>query len=138
MMLVDTGALYALIDKNDRNHESAGMLYRKVVGEEVLYISLPIMTEAWLLVASRLGTHFADKLWGAVLEGVFEILAVDEHDLKSAFEIERKYHKAGFGFVDSTCFALCERHKIREVFTYDRKHFGIYKPGFAKSLELLP
>jgi predicted nucleic acid-binding protein len=98
MILVDTGALYALTDKNDKNHRQAKKFYSSIVGQEILAISLPVLTESWLLLEARLG----------------------------------------FGFVDATCFALCEKHKIRKVFTYDRKHFSLYRPRFASHLELLP
>lgn len=138
MILVDTGALYALIDKNDLNHNNARRFYEGVAGKESLVISLPVLTEAWLLIEARLGRYFANKLWQAAIEGVFEILELEREDLKVAFEIEKRYEKAGFGFVDAICFALCEKHKIREIFTYDKKHFGIYKPSFSKSLDIIP
>jgi predicted nucleic acid-binding protein len=71
-------------------------------------------------------------------KGIFEILELERDDLEYAFEIENKYQEAGFGFVDSTCFALCEKYKIQKVFTYDRKHFRLYKPSFSDFLDLLP
>jgi predicted nucleic acid-binding protein len=109
-----------------------------VVGRESLALSLPILTESWLLVEARLGHQYADRLWRSVSEGVFELLQIDSGDLGKALEIENKYAQAKFGLVDATCFALCEKHRIRKVFTYDRRDFSIYKPRFAPSLELLP
>lgn len=138
MILTDTGAFYALIDRNDVNHDEAKRFYEKIAEKETLCTSLPILTEAWLLIEARLGSYFANKLWMSVSQGIFDILELNRDDLKSALEIENKYHEAGFGFVDSTCFALCEKYRIRNVFTYDRKHFSIYKPNFSESLELLP
>lgn len=138
MILVDTGALYALIDKNDVNHSRASEFYRSAAGREVFCLTLPVLAEAWLLIEARLGRYYADRLWEAVCDGAFEILPLEREDLVSALEIERKYRDAGFGFVDATCFALCEKHKLRRVFTYDRKHFSTYKPTFAEALELLP
>lgn len=138
MILVDTGAFYALVDKNDINHASARKFYENVVEKKTLVTSFPILTETWLLIEARLGKYFANKLWKSASEGIFEILELQKEDLSRALEIENKYQDAGFGFVDSTCFALCEKHKIYEVFTYDRKHFGIYKPIFTGSLRLLP
>ncbi len=130
--------MYALVDKNDINHSNAKEFYERVAGKESLAISLPILTEAWLLIEARLGFHFADRLWQSVSEGVFELLELDIDDLGKAHEIENKYSKARFGIVDATCFLLCEKHRIRKVFTYDRRDFSIYRPRFADSLELLP
>lgn len=109
-----------------------------MAGKESLAVSLPILTEAWLLIEARLGHHLADRLWKSVLDGVFELLEIDRDDLGKALEIETKYSKAGFGIVDATCFVLCEKFRIRRVFTYDRRDFTIYRPRFVESLELLP
>ncbi|MCR4420540.1 MAG: PIN domain-containing protein [Clostridia bacterium] len=138
MILVDTGALYALIDRNDVNHAQAAQFYRRTAGREVLGIGLPVLTEAYLLLEARLGGYYADRLWSAVAEGVFEVLPLEREDLLVALDIQGKYQDAGFGFVDATCFALCERYRLRRVFTYDRKHFALYRPAFAEGLELLP
>lgn len=138
MILIDTGALYALTDKNDKNHRQAKEFYASAIRREVFALSLPVLTESWLLLEARLGRFFAHKVWEAVNAGVFEILELGREDLKTALEIEQKYRDAEFGFVDATCFALCEKHKIAKLFTYDRKHFALYKPSFAPHLELLP
>jgi len=138
MILVDSGAIYALVDKNDKNHQHAKNYYQTVVGIEILAISIPVLTEIYLLLDARLGIHYANIFWHSVTEGVFDILELNKTDIKKALEIEKKYARAGFGFVDATCFALCEKHKLSRIFTYDRKHFSIYKPTFAKSLELMP
>jgi predicted nucleic acid-binding protein len=103
-----------------------------------LALSLPLLTEAWLLREARLGEHLSNRLWQSVCEGVFELLEVDIDDLARARAIEQRYSKANFGLVDATCFALCEQHKIRKVFTYDRRDFSVYRPRFGQSLELLP
>lgn len=138
MILVDTGAIYALIDRNDKNHQSAKHYYETIAGNAVLCISLPILTEACLLIEARLGLYFVHKFWESVLNGIFEVLAIDKNVLNLAFDVEKKYKNSDFGFVDSTCFAICEKYKIIQIFTYDRKHFSKYKPAFTKSLSLLP
>ena len=138
MILIDTGAFYALIDKNDINHDSAKRFYKGIIAKETLCTSLPVLTESWMLVDARLGSYCANKLWLSASKGIFEILDIEREDLENALEIENKYDKSGFGFVDSTCFALCEKNGIKKVFTFDRKHFGIYSPGFTDSLYLLP
>ncbi len=138
MILVDSGAFYALIDKNDINHIGARKFYEGIAGKEILCTTIPILTESWLLIEARLGSYFANRLWMSASKGIFEILEIERPDLENALKIESKYQKAGFGFVDSTCFALCEKYKIHKVFTYDRKHFKIYRPSFTDFLELLP
>lgn len=99
---------------------------------------MPILTESWLLIEARLGLYFANQLWKVVVDGIFDLLEINLADLKEALAIEQKYQKVGFGIVDATSFVLCEKYQIRKVFTYDRKHFGLYRPRFTNALELLP
>ena len=138
MIIVDTGAFYALIDKNDMHHSDAKNFYNKIIQKDTLCTSLPILTETWLLLEARLGANIADKFWMTTTKGIFPILELSIDDLAIALASNNKYKQAGFGFVDATTFALCEKHKTPDIFTYDRKHFQIYKPSFAKSLNLFP
>ena len=126
------------MDRNDINYHRAEAFYRNKIEKETFVTSIPVLVEAWLLIEARLGAFAANKLWESILEGVFEILELDQQSLKDAFEIEQKYHKAGFGIVDATCFAICEKYNIQTVFTFDRKHFNTYKPRFFKFLQLVP
>ncbi|MDW8328642.1 MAG: hypothetical protein RML48_01480, partial [Candidatus Bipolaricaulota bacterium] len=73
MILIDTGALYALTDRNDKNHRQAKKFYESAIRREVFALSLPVLTESWLLVEARLGRFFADKIWEAATNGVFAV-----------------------------------------------------------------
>lgn len=138
MILADTGALYALVSGADANHKAAAGWYRQAAGSEQLVLTQPLLTEAWLLIAGRLGAFYADAFWESVVSGTFSVIELGADDLGRALEIERKYEDAGLGFVDATSLAVCERYKISRVFTFDRTHFGIYRPSFVSHLELIP
>lgn len=138
MILVDTGALYALADRNDAHHLEAAAFFRKAQGQEILAIPAPVLTEAALLVEARLGLHPVRALWDDVLDGLFELLPLSVETLALARKIDRRYADANLGLVDAACLALCEQHRIATVFTYDRRDFGLYRPTFAASLTLVP
>jgi len=138
MILIDSGAIYALIDKNDKNHLSAKEFYSSVVDKELFVTTVPIITESWLLASARLGDYFADKIWEPVSVGIFEVLEIRINDFRKAFEIEKRYSDVHFGFIDSTSFAACEKYKIRRVFTFDFKHFSVYRPEFTDGLQICP
>jgi predicted nucleic acid-binding protein len=138
MIFVDSGAFYALIDKNDRNHPAAKAFYYKVIEGEILATSLLVITETWLLINARLGSYFANRFIESVAKGLFSLLDLTLTDIKRALEIEYRYKEARFGFIDSSTFALLERHKIKRVFTFDRRHFALYRPTFVSHLEIAP
>lgn len=138
IVFIDTGAFFGLADDTDEYHLESRNFYEKVAEKERLLSSLPVIVETWQLLETRLGIYQANRFWKWILEGYVEILSVDSNDLSLAFEIETKYADAGLGIVDSTTFALCERHKIETVFTFDRKHFSLYQPKFTNHLKLVP
>lgn len=138
MILVDTSGAYALVDRSDPNHERAAAFLRAEIHREDFATCLPVLTEAWYLLSVRISAEAADQVLAAVIGGAFHLLEMDRSDLETALEIDRRYREADFGFVDSSCFALCERHRIGRVMTFDRRDFRIYRPTFCDFLELVP
>lgn len=130
MIFIDTGAFYALVDKNDTNHFRAIKIYEKMVEKEVLCTSIPVVVETWFLLNSRLNAFCADEFLRSVSDGLFELLAVDLNEVSEGLKIKEKYNDSGFSFVDVISFVICEKYGIRKVFTFD-KHFTIYKPSFG-------
>ena len=67
MIAVDTGFLFALIDKSDAWHSRAVAALPTV--QEGWITTWPVLTEATYLITSHLGTHFAQKLLEEVADG---------------------------------------------------------------------
>ncbi len=59
-------------------------------------------------------------------------------DIRHAYEIMERYTDARFDFVDCCIMSLAERLDIRQICTFDRRDFNIYKPEHGNTLELLP
>ncbi len=138
MILVDTGALSALADRNDTHHRAARAFFQRVRSKEVLAVPLPVVVEAMLFMEARLGARAPRALWDDLARGVFHLLAISDETLAAAREIDRRYETALLGFVDCTSLALCEQHRITTVFTYDRRDFSLYRPTFVDALDLVP
>ncbi len=138
MILVDTGALYAVADRDDTHHQQARSFFQQAQKRETFGVPMPVVVEATLLLEARLGMRAARALWDDVINGIFETFQVGHDTFVMAREIDRKYADANLGLVDCTCLALCEQRRILTVFTYDRRDFAIYRPSFVKSLTLLP
>jgi len=137
MILIDTGAVYALSDKNDINHERASQFYKSVAGKKEFVILSPILVESWLLLEARLGNHVAQRFLQSIKDGVFVFREITLDEISRALEIEKKYDTVEFGFIDAVCFAFAENKKIREVFSFDQ-HFSIYRPSHTKYFIVYP
>jgi hypothetical protein len=136
MILVDTGAFYALATRSDRNHASAARVIKDLA--EPLVTHTLILAEIWYLLETRVGRLAARKLAERVVAGGVGLLSVESTDIASALTIERRYSDLDLGLADAVSLALCERERIEKVFTFDRRDFGSYRPSFAPALKLLP
>lgn len=128
IILVDTGAWYALADASDRHHADARQFYEKVAGREELVTTDAILLETWALLASHVGRHAARAFWGGLREMAVPILCLQPVDLEAAWHIAGAYPDQTFSFTDCTTFAIMERLGITHAFAFD-SHFLIYRYG---------
>jgi predicted nucleic acid-binding protein len=136
MILVDTGAFYALADRKDVNHRVAVECLDRL--DEPLATHNLVLTESWYLLASRLGRGAARRLMDQITRGRIELLSVDASDVALAMVIEERYSDLALGLTDAVSLSLCNRERITRVFTFDRKDFGSFQPKHAPALRLLP
>lgn len=137
MILVDTGAVYAILDKSDANHAQSRDFYRSVAGKKELVIISPVLIESILLLDARLGTGITRRFIESIIKGVFSFQEIGLEEILRAAEIDRKYESAKFGLIDALCFAFAEAQRIKDIFTFD-KHFTIYRPSHIRGFNIHP
>jgi len=115
MIFVDSGAVYAIFDKKDINHEMAAEYFKANSSKLPLIIITPVFIECWFLLDSRLGKYYADKFLDAVQSNIFSLKEITYLDFLSARDIEKKYKDIDFGLVDCLSFAYIERNKITAI-----------------------
>ncbi len=132
MILCDSGALIALVDKSDKHH----LAVKRFTTKRFL-IPTTVLCEVDYFLTKYLGEEMAKTF----LEGVTqsnELLVFDGTDLARVNQIRRQYNDLPLGFVDASIIALAERYRIRQVLTIDRRHFLAVQPLHLGYLELLP
>ena len=122
-LLVDTSAVYALIDRDDTYHRKAVSLLRSLPrrGLNPLLTNF-IVAESHALLLSRLGAEVA-RDW--LLRQIWPVEQVNPQDEGRAKEIIQKYIDKTFSYTDATSFAVMERLGIKEAFAFD-PHFRQY------------
>ena len=119
-VIVDTTAVYALLDRSDTNHTRAVALLKKIRGEQCLVMLTNfIVAEAHALILARLG-HGLARTWLKNLRWPVERVALEDEE--RAGEIIFAYEDKTFSYTDATTFALMERTGIRTAFAFDN-HF---------------
>ena len=122
MIIVDTGAMIALVDAGDEHHRVLREIYDDNPGAWVL--PWAVLPEVDYLVATQLGPK-AQAAWLADLaEGAFLIEWGRDDDLTVAERINRQYRSLGLGLVAAVVMATAERLKANAIATLDLRHFG--------------
>ena len=136
-ILADTGAVYALIDRDDTWHRRILTWWR----EKSAPVLLPatILPEVAYLLHTRIGPLAEEAFISAVAHGEFAVEQFDVvPDAGRAAALMASYRDAGLGFVDASIVAMAERLGVTELLTTDRRHFSIVLPEHARGFRLLP
>jgi len=118
-VVVDTSALYAVLNKNDQFHGQAGPLLESLLNfESELWITSYALVETIALVERRLGKSMVKRM----LEGMKDALNVFFITPSFHAKIQVRYlcEDTALSFVDWSCIFLGE-HLHAPVFTFDSR-----------------
>jgi predicted nucleic acid-binding protein len=126
-VLVDTGVLYADHDTDASRHDAASSALDAVYDGEFgqPYVSDYVYDETVTLTLARGGSFGPAKRIGERLRGdgtypaVYEFLRVSSTVFDDAVDVFEQYDDHELSFTDATTVALCERHGIDTVLSFD-------------------
>jgi predicted nucleic acid-binding protein len=134
--LLDSGFLYADIDRSDRQHEAVSSITKGIRGKIILPV--PAITETTYFISINLGVEHLAKFLESLGNSKFFLETPTSEDYVRSAEILRKYNDANLDFVDACIFAMAERLNITKILTIDRRHFGLFRPNHCDTFEILP
>jgi len=133
-VLVDAGPLVAILNGRDKDH-AVCVDVLKSLRRPLITTWMPV-TEAMYLL------DFSVAAQGALLEtierGVLKIFSLGANDLPSIRSLIKKYSDQPMDFADATLVHIANRERLHQVFTLDRRDFGIYRLKQNKSFIILP
>jgi predicted nucleic acid-binding protein len=122
VIVADTGAVIALLDRSEKHHAVLRDLYDHDPDGWVL--PWTILPEVDYLLATHLGTKAQDAFLADLADGAFLVAWGSDDDLAAADRIHRKYHALKIGLVDAAVIAVAERLKANAIATLDLRHFA--------------
>ena len=125
MIVADTGAMLALLDKGDRHHAAVRELYEDRPDDWLL--PWAILPEVDYLVSSELGVRAQEAFLADVAEGSFVVEYGKLEDIVRAHAIGLKYRALKLGLVDAVVMAIAERIRAKAIATLDLRHFSAVK-----------
>ena len=122
MIVADTGAIIALVDADDRHHETIVSLYEGQGSRWVL--PWAILPEVDYLLSKRVGVNAALAFRADLATGAFLVEWGKDGDLLRAHELCTRYAALDIGIVDAVVAAVAERLRAAAIVTLDIRDFG--------------
>jgi predicted nucleic acid-binding protein len=122
MIVADTGAILALLDRDDRHHVALLGLYEERPDDWLL--PWAILPEVDYLAGSELGPRAQEAFFADLADGVFAVEHGRQEDVVRARAIDRKHRTLRLGLVDAVVMAIAERTQADAIATLDLRHFG--------------
>lgn len=121
--IVDTSAIYALVDRTDPNHWRAASFLKQSTKPGTLLLSNHVFDEIMTLTKARLGAHVAVQL-GVRLRNsqVLQIIIFSTAEEMHTWRIFGQYHDKAWSYTDCACLALAQQRDVQKAFSFDH-HF---------------
>jgi predicted nucleic acid-binding protein len=127
MILVDTSALYAVLDRDDRNHAAAKATWTRLLeADETLLVTNYLVVETTALLQHRLGLEAVRVLCGDVLPAL-DVYWITEADHLHAQNALLATDRRRLSLVDCSTFHVMRSRMVRTAFVFD-PHF--HEQGF--------
>ena len=132
--LIDTGAILALVDRNDRWHESCVHAYNH---NRLPWLTTEaVLTEAFHLVGRNLGDERA--IWTLLHSGAVLMSSIANEELPQIHDLMAQYSDRPMDFADATLVHVATRERLSVVLTVDQDDFETYRLPRGKKFTVLP
>ncbi len=135
-LILDTGPLYASLDRNDADHAACKTLIEQA--EEPLVIPAPVLVEVDYWVHMRMHPGVFLALLDDIVAGAYRVEELQTEDYRRIRQICDRYADADVGFTDAAVLAIVERLDEQKLATLDHRHFRVLRPRHVETLQLLP
>ncbi len=132
--LIDTGAILALLDRDDRWHLPCVETLRTL--RLPLGTSAAVLTELFHLVGDS--EREVRGAWAFLRSGAVTVLPLAAADLTAIDDLMSMYHDRPMDFADATLVHLARREALTTVMTIDHDDFETYRIDGRKRFRIAP
>ncbi len=135
-LILDTGPLFAAMDRSDADHDRCASLLEGT--NEPIVIPAPVVVEVDWLSARRLHVDAFLSLLDDILDKRLAVEDLRIADYARSRELVDRYRDLPLGFVDAAVISIVERLGEAKLATLDHRHFAVVRPRHVPTLRLLP
>jgi predicted nucleic acid-binding protein len=121
VVVADTGAVFALLDRDDRHHHAVRAVF--AADPQAWMLPWAILPEVDYLVSTRLDARVQRAWIDDLADGALFVEWGRDGDLAAARALLRKYAALEMGLVDAIVMVTAERLEA-DIATLDLRHFG--------------
>jgi uncharacterized protein len=132
--LIDTGAILALLDKDDRWHHACVKAFVQL--RLPLLTSEAVLTEVFHLVGDR--RRQMESAWKLVRSGALVMGAIEHGELPQVHDLMSRYRDRPMDFADATLVYLARRESLSVVLTVDHADFATYRIEGKRQFRVVP
>jgi predicted nucleic acid-binding protein len=134
VILIDTGPIVALFDRDDQYHSPCLSILKEI--REPLITTWPIITECFYLL--NFSWKVQENLWVFIERSGLEISPLEREVQVRCRELMKQYRDLPMDLADASLVALAEKYGVSKVFTLDHKDFSIYRFKGKTRFKLMP
>ena len=121
--LIDTGALLALLDRDDKWHEPCVEAFDRV--RLPLATSAAVLAELFHLLGGGAGER--KSAWRLLRSGAISVIGVGDADLPALQLLMDQYADRPMDFADATLVLLARTLEVVDILTVDHNDFETYR-----------
>jgi predicted nucleic acid-binding protein len=137
VIVVDTGVLYAVADRDDPDHAVSQRVLEDR-SKEPLLVPTTVMTETAWLIESRLGPSAEAAFLRSIHQGELTRVDLTTQDWGRVIDMVEQYADLELGTVDASIVAVAERLEIEVIATLNRSDFAVVQPSHVAAFDLVP
>ena len=132
--MIDTGAILALIDRDDRWHSRCAEAFKDL--RLPLATSAAVLTEVFHLLDHERRSVAA--VYGLLRSGAVTVLPIADGDLPDLETLMKRYADRPMDFADATLVQLARRERLTLIFTVDNDDFETYRIDGRRKFRVVP
>ena len=132
--IIDTGAILALLDRNDAWHEHCTAAFRQL--RLPLFTSEAVLTELFHLVGDT--EREVRTAWKFVRSGALTIAPIDNDEFPVLDALMHQYRDRPMDFADATLVRIAQRESVNLIFTIDHDDFETYRIQGRRRFRIVP